>query len=121
MSGHSTQKYFKVYFILLVLFLISYIVPETMPDNKTMVLLSAFGIAIVKALMVCAYFMHLNTEKKFVWYLLITCLTMMYLFYIALVPDIMRKEGHNWKSTIEVVMPDNHHGHGDSEHHEEKH
>jgi len=94
-----------------------------MPDNKTMVLLSAFGIAIVKALMVCAYFMHLNTEKKFVWYLLITCLTMMYLLYIALVPDIMRKEGQNWKSNIEVVMPDNHHGdaHGKTEHHEEKH
>jgi len=128
MSGHSTQKYFKVYFALVILFLISYIVPEMMPDNKVMVLLSAFGIAIVKALMVCAYFMHLNTERKFVWYLLISCLTMMYLFYIALVPDIMRKEGHNWKSHIEVVMPENHHGHDDhhgdkhenTEHHEEK-
>ena len=121
MSGHSTSHYTKIYFILLVLFVISVIFPEMFPDSKIIVGLTAFGIAFVKAFMVVAYFMHLNVEKKFVWYMLLTCLGFMYLMYIALKPDIERKEGLHWKSNIVVEVPEGHghHGDEDKEHHGE--
>lgn len=120
MSGHSTSSYTKIYIVLVVLFIISYVVPEV-SSNQAAILISAFGIAVVKALVVAAYFMHLNTERKFVWYMLITTLSFMYLFYIALAPDIMKKEGHNWKSNIVVEVPEDTH-HGDDSHAEgEKH
>jgi hypothetical protein len=43
--------------------------------NKILTLITAFGIAIVKALIVAAFFMHLNVEKKYIWYVLLTMLT----------------------------------------------
>lgn len=118
MSGHSANHYFKIYIALVILFLISWVVPEV-STNKIIVGLAAFGIAIVKAFMVVAYFMHLNVEKKFVWYMLITTLGFMYLMYIALKPDIQHKEGKHWKSNIVVEVPESHGHHGD-EHHGEK-
>jgi hypothetical protein len=59
--------------------------------------------------------MHLNVEKKFVWYMLLTALGFMYLMYIAIRTDIQLKEGKNWKSNIVVEVPEAH-GHHDEDH-----
>ena len=121
MGEHGTKGYIKIYVILLVLFVVSVLGPEL--GIKAVTLITAFGIAIVKALMVCAYFMHLNTEKRYIWYMLITCLALLFMFFAALTPDIMAKEGRNWKSKIEFVNFNTHHGddhHGD-DHHGEDH
>ena len=112
MSGHSSSHYFKIYFALVILFLISWVVPEV-SENKIIILLSAFGIAAVKAYMVVAYFMHLNIEKKFVLYMLITTLAFMYLLFVVLTADIKQKKGHNWKSNIVVEVPEGHGHHDD--------
>ena len=47
---------------------------------KWLTLVTAFGIAVVKAYLVAANFMHLKVEKKYVVYLLLTALAFMFLF-----------------------------------------
>ena len=68
--GHnvSDQHYVKIWGILLVLLVISICGP--MLEIKVVTLITAFGIAIVKAWVVASYFMHLNIEKNI---LLICC------------------------------------------------
>lgn len=110
MSGHNDDhghhpSYIKVYFILLVLFIISVLGPE-MAHNifgegqegyaKAFVLLTAFGIAFVKAYYVIAYFMHLKFEVKYVNYMLCTAIVFMGLFFSGVAADVMKHEGSNW-------------------------
>lgn len=93
MSAH-TMKYIKIWAVLLVLLVISVLGP--MLEIKILTLITAFGIAIVKALLVAAYFMHLNIEKRYVWYLLVTMLLMVGLFFAGTASDIMKPSGRNW-------------------------
>ncbi|MBK9293211.1 MAG: cytochrome C oxidase subunit IV family protein [Oligoflexia bacterium] len=93
--GHSHAKhYVKIWAILLVLFLISITGP--MIGIRVITLITAFGIAVVKALMVASEFMHLKFEKKFVTYMLLTMLFLMFLFFFAVAPDVMKTSGQNW-------------------------
>ena len=97
MSGeHGVKHYLKIWVWLLILFVISLGLAE--PGILILTLISAFVIAVVKAGMVCAWFMHLNTEKKYIWWLFYTCLAAMGLFYIAIFPDIGRDSGTNWEN-----------------------
>ena len=89
------NHYFKIYVILLVLFVISVLGPEW-STSRFMLMTTAFGIAIVKALMVAAYFMHLNIEKKFIHYMLWTMLLFVVLFFFAIAPDVMTGSGTQW-------------------------
>ena len=106
---HSIKPYLKIYYWLLGLFLISFVGPfiadEFMASEdgisyttfgQIFVLVTAFGIAFVKAYLVAAKFMHLDVEKPFVWYLLTTCLVFMVLFFAAVSPDIQNHSGDNW-------------------------
>jgi len=110
MSGHNDDhghhpSYIKVYFILLALFIVSVLGPEIAPhifgpDQKGLaqafVLLTAFGIAFVKAYYVIAYFMHLKFEVKYVNYMLATAIVFMGLFFSGVAADVMKHEGSNW-------------------------
>ena len=98
----------KIYFILLGLFIISVLGPEVRDSGiipmsemagNILVLTTAFGIALVKAYYVVAYFMHLKFEKKIVNYMLVTCCVFMFLFFSAVAPDVMRHKGENWTNT----------------------
>ena len=98
--GHHGPGYIKVYWILLVLFIISVMGPEMakwLDMGPTMakitVLTTAFGIAFVKAYYVIAYFMHLKFELKYVQYMLATTIVFMLLFFSAVAPDVMRHDG----------------------------
>lgn len=93
---HSHPNYFKIWVTLVVLLVLS--VAGPMLGVPWLTLITAFGIAIVKALMVAAYFMHLNIEKKIIWYLLLVCLSLMIFFFFAIAPDIMAHHGTNWRS-----------------------
>lgn len=97
MAEHGAKHYVKIWLILLVLLVISVLGP--MLEIKILTLITAFGIAIVKALMVAAYFMHLNIEKRFVWYLLVAMLLMVGLFFIGTASDIMKPAGQNWQNS----------------------
>jgi high-affinity Fe2+/Pb2+ permease len=72
-------------------------------------LFTAFGIAIVKALMVAAYFMHLNIERRYIWYMLYTMLIIVFLFFAGTAPDVMETEGRNWIKSSALQLIEEHH------------
>ena len=83
-GAHNHPNYYKVYFILLGLLCVSIAGP--MIVIKAVTLITAFGIAVVKAYLVAANFMHLKIEKKYISYLLLTALAFMALFYAGVSP-----------------------------------
>ncbi len=121
--AHSPGSYVKIWAILVILLVISVVGP--MAEIKVITLVTAFGIAIVKALMVAAKFMHLNVEKRYIWYLLFTGLLFVFLFFTGIAPDIMEGEGSNWKKNDSDYIArsqaiiDAHDSHGSETHEEE--
>ena len=91
-----TKHYLRIYGILLALFAVS--VTGPMIGIKWLTLLTAFGIAVVKAYLVASNFMHLNVEKKYVGYLLLTAVAFMFLFYSGVAPDVMNHRGRRWEN-----------------------
>lgn len=97
-AEHAHPSYFRTYVILLILMFASLIGSEigAATEIQAITLLAAFGIAFVKAYLVAARFMHLDIEKRYVVYMLTTCLAFMGLFYAAISSDIQRHTGTNW-------------------------
>ena len=91
-----TAHYLKIYGILVVLFTIS--VTGPLLGHKVLTLITAFGIAVIKAYLVAANFMHLKVEKRYVSYLLLTALAFMALFYAGVAPDVMNHRGRRWEN-----------------------
>jgi caa(3)-type oxidase subunit IV len=94
MSEHAHPSYFKIYFILLALLFVSIMGPFI--GIWWVTLITAFGIACVKAFLVAKHFMHLNVQPKFALYLLATVLVFVLLFFAGAAPDVMQHEGANW-------------------------
>lgn len=90
---HHTD-YKKIYFTLLVLLVISVLGPEI--GILWVTLITAFGIAFVKAYLVVQNFMHLRPEKVIVKWILAVSLLFMGLFFFGVAPDVMKHEGNNW-------------------------
>ena len=88
--------YVKIWAILLALLVISVFGPFL--GIRVVTLLTAFGIALVKAYMVAKNFMHLDIEKPIVHWLLATALIFMVLLFAGVAPDVMKHKGHNWKN-----------------------
>ena len=89
-----TMHYVKIWGILLVLLVISVLGPEL--GIPAVTLITAFGIAVVKATLVMKYFMHLDTELKLVWYILSGALILMFLMFFGVAADVMNHEGSRW-------------------------
>ncbi len=104
-DAHAHPSYVKIWAILLVLLVISVTGPTL--GIRAVTLITAFGIAIVKATMVARYFMHINLEKKYVLYLVGSMLVLMFLMVGALSPDIMHHEGANWSNTAAEAVVKN--------------
>lgn len=105
-EDHGEAHYVKIWGVLLVLLIISILGPIVAPHVAfgflqawMITMMTAFGIAIVKAYLVAANFMHLNIEKRYISYLLATMLTFMLLFFAGVAPDVMKHEGQNWENT----------------------
>lgn len=92
---HDSSYYIKVWATLLLLLIISVCGP--MLEIRWLTLITAFGIAVVKAYLVASHFMHLSIEKKYITYLLLTMLLLMALFYGGTAPDVRNGQGHNWE------------------------
>ena len=109
---HHHPNYVKIWAILCVLLGISVAGPEVGAefDLPALTLFTAFGIAIIKAYLVCVNFMHLNVEKRYIVYLLTTCLVFMLLFFAATAPDVMKFEGTNWTKVDYHTPAPEHHG-----------
>lgn len=94
-DAHGPKHYVKIWAILLVLLMVSIIGPTF--EIQVVTLVTAFGIAIVKAVLVVRHFMHLPLERRFVTYIVSTGLVFMLLFYAAVAPDVMKETGTNWE------------------------
>ena len=89
-------NYPKIYGVLLVLLVISILGPEL--DIQIVTLVTAFGIAFVKAGIVVKYFMHFGAVPKFVHYFMATALVFMVLFFAGTAPDVKNHDGHQWEN-----------------------
>jgi caa(3)-type oxidase subunit IV len=96
--GHAHaphRNYVKIWGILVLLLVVSVIGP--MLGIRWVMLVTAFGIALVKAYMVAKNFMHLDIEKPIVHWILLVALALMVLLYGALAPDVQKSTGQGWK------------------------
>ena len=95
---HHETNYYKIWAVLLVLLVISVLGP--LLGIRAVTLITAFGIAFVKAYLVAKHFMHVTVQPKFVVYLLSTCLVLMLLFFAGVSPDVMAPEGERWQKPL---------------------
>ena len=97
-DSHAHPNYVKIWYWLLVLLVISIVGP--MLEIPLLTIITAFGIASVKAYLVAAYFMHLKFEKKIVWFLLILSICLLCVFFFGTAPDLMMTDGDQWVDCI---------------------
>ncbi len=103
MSELHHPNYVKIWAILLVLLGISIAGPFI--GIQFVTLITAFGIAIVKAYLVAKNFMHLNIEKRLAVYMLTTMLVFVFLFFAGTAPDVMQQDGWQWKKPPVEAAP----------------
>ncbi len=96
-GAHPHTNYVKIWAILCGLLVVSVLGP--MLEIRVVTMVTAFGIAFVKAYLVATRFMHLNLEKKLIPYMLGTMLALMALMVGAMSPDVMKHEGARWENT----------------------
>src|SRR5579872_7447186 len=87
-------NYVKIWAVLVALLVVS--VFGSMVHVRAVMLLAAFGVAIVKAYLVAKNFMHVNVEKRWVPYLLIVCLLFIVVLFAGVAPDVMKHSGLHW-------------------------
>ena len=95
-AAHPETNYVKVWMVLCALLVVSVCGPFL--GIKVVTLITAFGIAIVKAYIVATRFMHLNIEKKFVAYIVGAMVTLMLVFFGGVAPDVLKHEGARWNN-----------------------
>ena len=94
-AGHGPHRnYLKIWAILLGLLVVSVAGPFV--GIRTVTLITAFGIALVKAYMVAKNFMHLDVEKPIIQWLMAVALVLMVLLFSGVAPDVMKERGRNW-------------------------
>ena len=93
-AAHHPINYIRIWFVLVLLLIVS--VAGPMLGHPVITLITAFGIACVKAYMVARNFMHINLEQRYVSYVIITVLVFMFLFFAGTAPDVMKAEGSGW-------------------------
>ncbi len=91
-ANHPNYK--KIYVTLVILLAISVAGPHL--GIVWLTLITAFGIALVKANLVIQNFMHLRWEKRIMKWMLTTSLLLVFLFFAGVAPDVMEHSGHRW-------------------------
>lgn len=103
--GHGDQAhhgdYVKIWAILLGLLVVSVAGPFL--GIPVITLLTAFGIAIVKAYMVVKHFMHIDVAAKYVAYFIMIALAFVFLLFAGAAPDVMKAKGRNWEKPSWLV------------------
>jgi caa(3)-type oxidase subunit IV len=94
-QGHH-PNYTKIYITLVVLLCISVAGPHL--GIFWVTLITAFGIALVKADLVIQNFMHLKVERRIVKWMLATSLILVGLFVAGVAPDVMKHRGLRWEN-----------------------
>jgi caa(3)-type oxidase subunit IV len=102
-DGHHVD-YKKIYITLLILLVISVVGPFF--EILWVTLITAFGIAIVKATLVVQNFMHLKVERAIIKWMLATSLVLMGLLFFGVAPDVMKHEGSRWVNVAALAAID---------------
>ena len=76
--------------------LVSILGPEL--EIQIVTLITAFGIALVKANLVIRHFMHLSIEKPIIKWLLAASVVLIALMWSGIAPDVQNHEGHQWEN-----------------------
>lgn len=97
--GHAHTSYVKIYLILLALFAVSVLGP--LLGIPLLTLITAFGIAVVKATLVAVHFMHINLDPRYIRRLMYVMLAFMLVLFAGVAPDVMKHEGQNWRQIDE--------------------
>jgi caa(3)-type oxidase subunit IV len=97
MAEHAHRNYVKIWATLCVLLVVSIVGP--MLEIRLVTLITAFGIALVKAFLVGKHFMHLDIEKRWVVYILFAMIAFMVVMFGGFAPDVMRHTGERWEKT----------------------
>ena len=103
-DGHGEShhvNYKKIYFILLGLLVVSVVGPFF--GILWVTLITAFGIALVKANLVVQNFMHLRWEKRIMKWMLATSVVLMFLLFAGVAPDVMRHTGTRWVNEAAIA------------------
>ena len=100
-------NYVKIWAVLVALLVIS--VAGSLSSMRAVVLVAAFGVAIVKAYLVAKNFMHVTVEKRWVPYLLVVMIAFVVILFAGVAPDVMRHSGLHWsndasKQAVETGM-----------------
>ncbi len=104
---HGPAHYKKIWAILVGLLAISFVGPFV--GIQWLTLVTAFGIAVVKAWLVLKNFMHITEQPRFISYMIATCVVFMFLFYAGTAGDVMKHSGDQWhKPQVEIAAPDHH-------------
>ena len=106
MSAHSEShdvNYVKIWAILVGLLVISVIGPMT--GIRVVMLITAFGVALVKAYLVAKNFMHVPVQKKVVHWAMGLALLLMVVLFTGVAPDVMKSTGEHWKKTYVAPAP----------------
>ncbi len=100
-AAHHTN-YVKIWGILTVLLVVSVlgpIVAAYLGSLKLAVtLITAFGVALVKAYLVAKYFMHVNLERRWIVYLVVGMIVLMVLLVGGVSPDVLKHDGARWSN-----------------------
>jgi caa(3)-type oxidase subunit IV len=102
---HDTRAfvryYRKIYFLLLILLVVSVAGPFL--EIVWVTLITAFGIALVKANLVVQNFMHLKWEQRLIRWMLMASVVLMGLFVAGVAPDVMEHEGQLWVNQAAIA------------------
>ena len=100
-AAMAHPNYKKIYVTLLILLAVSVAGPLT--GIKWIVLITSFGIALVKANLVVQNFMHLKWERRIAKIVLAAALVLMAVFFFGIAPDVMRHSGEHWVNNAAIA------------------
>ena len=114
--GFLSNHYVKVYLVLLVLLAVSIIGPTF--EILLVTLVTAFGVAVIKAWLVIKHFMHLTIERVVPKLFLAASVLLLALFWGGVAPDVQLHEGKLWendaaKEAVARGIPEDDHGEDD--------
>lgn len=101
MAASHHPNYRNIYLLLLALLSVSVAGPFV--GIKWVTLITAFGVAVIKANLVVQNFMHLKWERRLMKWVLSATLVLLFLFFFGVAPDVMKHDGRNWRNEAAVA------------------
>lgn len=97
MAERVHRNYVTIWAMLCALLVVSILGP--LVGIRMLTLVTAFGVAILKAFLVAKHFMHLDIEKRWVAYVLLAMIAFIVVMFAGISPDVMKHDGLLWENT----------------------